>query len=105
MKLVIDLPDWAAERHIRIMAGVELVAMIPYGKNQIWIKKGRCVQCGWCCENLLPEPCPHLKKGSGGYTECGIMRDRPWRCTWPDPHLTKAKGAENCKITYEVKPL
>jgi len=101
-RISVDVPDWAAERHIRIMAGTELLAMIPHGTGQLWQKKDRCVNCGWCCENLLPEPCPELKRGADGTTSCAIMKNRPWRCTWPDPHLTKAKGAENCKISYEV---
>ncbi len=89
MKIEIKLPEWADERAIYIMAGIELVAFKIPEKN--WqIKTSRCNMCGKCCMNLRnthPFPiidgkCIHLKKEPGNNQKwrCGLGIHRPFGC-------------------------
>jgi len=52
MRIEIELPDWVDERHIYIMAGVELAAYKEAQETTWHVKTKRCVQCGRCCLNL-----------------------------------------------------
>lgn len=111
MKIEIEIPDWAAERDIYVMAGVEQLAFIPFNKNKIWIKTERCNFCGKCCSNLTPlAPFPQTKqKGVCDHlylNECSLGYMRPWSCSVSDPHIGgKEDEKEWCSIRYEVKDL
>ena len=58
MKLVVDIPPWAEERHIIVLAGSEPIAILkkkpiknaaqPEGWIE-WVKTERCNLCGLCC--------------------------------------------------------
>lgn len=48
MILAIDLPDWIGDRAVRIIAGREHVATL-YPDGSLYMKQGRCNQCGNCC--------------------------------------------------------
>lgn len=109
-KLVLTLPDWAEERHIYVMAGMELLAYWPYPHDKPLMKKTvRCNWCGWCCENLAERAgfevdengvCIHLDL-VGGQKECSLAGSRPWKCCFSDPILTKLLNAEEvCCIRY-----
>lgn len=86
MRIELELPEWAEERHIRIFAGIEEVAKKLHGKS--WqIKVIRCDMCGKCCMDV-PENwrfgrdeetgwCKNLIYYANEY-RCGI--DRPFTC-------------------------
>lgn len=105
MKVVLDLPDWVDERHIRIMAGVELVAIKRAGEDHWRIKDGRCNMCGDCCTGLknhvyptINGDCIHLKPPNAhGQRECGIALYRARTCE-NDPREGQFK---RCSITYK----
>lgn len=109
MKLTIDLPDWCDERHIYIMAGIEMAAYKLYGEDVVNIKTVRCAACGSCCRNLsryLPDvaergDCIHL--GTRGIdNECGLSEQRPFLCSTGMQH----KGlTPKCSIEYRTEKL
>src|SRR5512147_158939 len=88
-KITIELPDWTDERHIFIMAGIEMVAYALYAEDVINIKEVRCNFCGECCRNLVTnvEPigpdksCINLEPAINGQAECGLGRLRPFECS------------------------
>ena len=95
MKIEIELPDWCGGRHVRIFAGIELVArsMIGVdGRKPMEIKKVRCNKCGQCCmgkpgtseKGYDPETgwCLNLKK-TGSEILCDV--DRPFSCCAASP--------------------
>jgi len=111
MKIEIEIPEWAQERDLYVMAGVEQLAFIPYSKGKIWIKTERCNMCGKCCENLTPmAPFPQTKKkGVCDHLylkECGLGYLRPWSCSVSDP-LIGSNGVirDWCSIRYEIKDI
>ena len=84
MKIEINLPEWVEEKHIYIMAGIELVAKKYLG--QLWeIKTSRCISCGKCCGD-----CKHLKNN-----QCSLALERPFRCC-----ITN--GKEYCKEKFNT---
>ena len=103
VRITLDIPDWALERHLFFFAGMELFAWKPSGKGEIHAKTKRCVKCGWCCENLRPE-CAELKQ-IGQEKICQLAQRRPFLCSYSDPHMTDAAGKENCSIAYEVRQI
>lgn len=112
-RITLDLPDWAQERHIYVMAGIELLAYKPYGKDIIYTKTARCNLCGWCCANPPPGAVPQGPDGAciyletiGQAKECSLGVARPWHCCWSDPVLTKHPEAnDHCAVRYSVKPV
>ena len=104
MRIEIELPDWANERHIRIFAGFEEVAKKIYGEP--WqIKAGRCRKCGKCCMGSQPrtfagfnpddEGCKYLIRHGREY-ECSQGANRPFNCC-----STDQEGEEHCSVTWE----
>jgi len=86
-----NLPDWTEERHLRVFAGIELVAEKLHGES--WkVKVSRCSGCGHCCENfnypgtLMGLPinedgsCGHLVR-DGHKRICGLGNARPFSCS------------------------
>lgn len=110
MRIELDLPDWVDERHIRIMAGIELAAQ-KLSHNDFWqVKETRCNQCGKCCMNIKPHKhiypvvdgkCIHLKKISDDLYECGYALYRSRACG-NDPSRHIKSGV--CCITYKEMP-
>ena len=108
MQIAFDLPDWALDRHIYILAGVELLAYKPSGENRLLIKTHRCNWCGWCCTNVPRRAVPRKQDGScenlvkiGKTFECSLGIARPFHCNWSDPILTRFPDAEDhCSIRY-----
>lgn len=89
MRIVLDLPDWVNERHIYVMAGIELAAYKLYGEDKFHIKTSRCSQCGECCMNLTQSAgvpigqdghCLHLI-AIGSKNECDLRLYRPFGCS------------------------
>jgi len=79
VKIVLEIPQWAEERHIFITAGIELVAFKQVGE-ELKVKTSRCSMCGKCCETVYKEgPCQHLEP-EGDKKVCGLGFSRPWRC-------------------------
>ena len=107
MEIVLDLPDWVDERHIRIYAGVELVAF-KWEQDDFWhVKDQRCIMCGKCCNNLMSSHfCPSIN-GECIYLEpeknrkrlCRVAIDRPRSCQEDPRHLIKTG---ECPITYKI---
>jgi len=45
-----------------------------------YLRKGKCLRCGWCCLQENP-PCTHLSFDKKGIATCSIHNgDRPVRC-------------------------
>lgn len=112
MRLVFDLPDWADERHIYILAGVEMVAYKLYGEETIHIKKTRCNQCGQCCEGLTRWYFPLTDERACGYlhrlpdhTECELGIGRPMVCCTGLQQKGKYGNHPKCSVEYEEKPI
>ena len=85
MKIEIELPDWVEDKHLYVMAGIELVAY-KYLEQPWKIKTSRCNACGKCCmnlkesvENTVDGTCIHLIK-SGEQWLCNLNGLRPWSC-------------------------
>jgi len=90
IKIELELPDWADERTIYVMAGIELIAYRFPGKT--WqVKSSRCNMCGKCCMKLgerHPFPvingrCVYLVKRPGKNCEeheCILRMHRPFGC-------------------------
>jgi hypothetical protein len=110
MKIELDLPDWVDERHIRILAGIELAAQ-KLSFNNFWqVKETRCNQCGECCMNwkktkhyypVINGRCVHLKKVGDGKYDCSIALYRSFNCC-KDPTTHIENGT--CCITYRDVP-
>jgi hypothetical protein len=90
LKIELNLPDWVDERHIYIMAGIEMVAYKLYGEDVIHIKTRRCSNCGECCMHLTPSArlpigsdghCSYLEDVGGGLMECAMGVNRPFGCS------------------------
>jgi len=104
MKITIDLPEWAEERHIYVMAGIELLAhKLP--DKPLYIKTERCNMCGKCCMDLSnrhPFPvvngrCIYLQKepGKNEMWRCELAINRPFGCSVGIPR------ADYCPIRFE----
>jgi len=102
MKIILNLPDWVKEKHLYVLAGIELVAY-KY-KNEEWkVKTSRCNMCGECCKGFSDKKtfppkengtCIYLKK-SGDIYECGLGINRPFRC------CVGVSNLEKCTEEYE----
>jgi hypothetical protein len=111
MKVELDLPDWVDERHIRIFAGIEMVAM-KWSHENFWkVKDDRCNMCGKCCTGLKDDDilcpvvdgeCIYLSQGHNGERLCSIPLYRPRNCQ-EDPQRLIKTG--ECSITYKVLPV
>ena len=105
MKVVLDLPNWANERNIRVTAGIELVASKAHNEDFWRVKDGRCNMCGDCCASLknhtypvVNGACIHLKEPNAkGERFCDIPLHRSRLCD-NDP---KEGKHERCSITYK----
>lgn len=75
MRIHLELPDWIDDKHIYVMAGMELVAYELVGEKMM-VKTSRCSQCGKCCEKL---GCEHLE-ADGSRWRCGLAINRPFAC-------------------------
>lgn len=95
--ITIEVPDWAEERHIRVFAGLELLAYAPFG-GEVHVKAARCNQCGYCCEAYRPG-CGHLVR-AGDKRFCGLGMQRPFDCCSSDPVLNKTGDEDRCSIRY-----
>ena len=103
MKIEVEIPDWAEERRILILAGTELVAMKRGHEDHWLIKETRCNRCGECCLDRPPTPyglddegkCLKLEQ-IGGEWACTAGMGIGLRCVL-DPNLV---GYEACCITH-----
>ena len=73
MEVNLTLPKWTKDKHIYVLAGMELVAYKLL--DQPWkLKTSRCNMCGACCKG-----CEHLKK-NGDKLICDLGSERPFCC-------------------------
>jgi len=88
MKIKLEIPEWADERHIYVMAGIEVAARKSAHEKDFKVKVSRCSNCGDCCRNLgvgwgmgrkENGECIHLE-ADGPQTRCGLLGDRPFFC-------------------------
>lgn len=89
MKIIVELPPWADERHIRIFAGIELAAYKLAHEDKFKIKTSRCNFCGRCCMDVhvdhmfgrdpITGNCRFLVKNGDTY-ECSLGIGRPFSC-------------------------
>jgi len=112
MKITLNVPEWAMERHWYFMAGMEPFAYKLYGEDVLHVKVVRCVACGECCRNLpkyLPDVdeqgnCKHLG-ACGVDNECGYegrSEQRPFQCS---VGLQQKGRTPKCSIEYEIVKL
>lgn len=109
MKIILDLPEWADDQRITILAGMEMIAQKAPWETKWHVKDARCNNCGECCMMLNPTDikyavdeegkCEHLYREIDGRWLCGATYDKPYRCLM-DPH---PGNAPNCAITYTEK--
>ena len=105
MRVELDLPDWVDERHIRVFAGIELVAIKEAHENFWKVKENRCIMCGKCCTNfkhhffpLVNGECIHLEpENKQGNRACRIAINRPFQCG-NDPRPDKCKNITHKKV-------
>lgn len=105
MKIEIEIPDWCEERHIFILAGIEMAAYKLVDDDQWHVKKSRCNMCGECCKTFKKPfvfevhdgVCEHLLSNN----TCGLGGHRPWVCC-TSMERKGSKGVPNCSIEYEV---
>lgn len=98
------LPDWAKDRRLVLLSGIELVAAKDYGHD--WkIKKVRCNQCGECCLDMEPDYLPfgvskegicNMLEQAGDKMLCKAGHVRPL-CCLADP---EKENAFHCCIEY-----
>lgn len=109
MKIEIEIPNWAAEQFISVMAGGELVAYKKPNDTVLYVKTDRCDSCGKCCMSLskqffLPTTdgvCDYLGHSGDKYL-CTVYGKRPGACERSDPvlfHGEKSHGV--CSIRYK----
>lgn len=114
MKIEIEIPEWAQERHIRIMAGMELLAYKPYGEDILYVKTSRCSMCGKCC-TMLPDrfflptingTCTYLQRNENSKVrECSLTLNRPFTCC-VGKNSKKTKGLEDiCSVEFVQQTL
>lgn len=104
MKIELEIPDWATETRLLIIAGNECVAHKRPQDNHWLVKEERCDLCGKCCLSggisafgtTDDGLCVKLKK-IGGKWECTAGLDKPIRCTI-DPNIA---GYKACGITHK----
>lgn len=85
------LPEWAEERRLLILGGVELIAEKVPWNDYIEVKRERCNNCGQCCMTLTPDSmqtpfgvddegmCKALKN-EGDKWVCGAGVKKPYSC-------------------------
>jgi hypothetical protein len=105
MKLIIDLPDWAKGRNMRIFAGIEEVAH-KYVDKPWMIKTTRCDMCGKCCMDVTDQWkygkdektgwCKRLIHYANEY-RCGSIGGRPFYCSAGD-----SADEDYCCIEWKV---
>lgn len=94
VKIELEIPDWVLERHLYILAGIELVAFKNVG--ELWkVKTGRCSVCGKCCV-FKSGPCEYLKT-VGNEVLCGLGIKRPLNCSMS----AEPFGIEGCTEKFE----
>lgn len=102
---VFEIPSWALERRLLLLAGVELVAAKePWGHWEV--KATRCQRCGQCCMTYPDSPwgvdeegkCLMLEKQPDGTWDCKAGTQKPYLCLG-DP---LKKNTPECSITREV---
>lgn len=111
MKLIIDIPDWALERHIRVFAGTELFLYKPTDSNIVYTKTARCNLCGWCCTDIKDKPwpfgvddegdCKYLDKRNKNEMLCKLGVARPFGCCFTDP--VRDHAVPNAELVCSIR--
>nr|BDD45970.1 hypothetical protein 16 [bacterium] len=75
-----EVPDWARERRLDLMAGIERLATYTPFNDELRVKTSRCSMCGKCCERA---GCRDMVERAGypGKVFCGHDPDRPQSCS------------------------
>lgn len=104
MKVELDIPDWATDRILTLLAGQELVAI--WNEADGWkVKIERCNLCGECCCDV---PEGHLPFGITGDGKCKMLQKdgtcgaghmKPFACLG-DPAESEFKNL-GCSIRYK----
>jgi len=112
MIIRIDIPKWALDRQINILAGTECVAFSPPEEDRsLYIKSVRCSHCGECCQGVTEDwihgcdkdgNCSLLKKEVDGTYSCIGNVYRPTACSIDSK---TAPYTENCTLKFEKRPL
>ena len=94
MRIEIDIPEWADERAIHILAGIERVAYKLPWEDKWHVKTGRCSSCGRCCIKL---ECKYLDEepGDNDRFRCSEGMMRPFSCC-----ISKPKSIPQCTVEF-----
>jgi len=103
-RIEIDIPEWAKDNNIYIMAGMNLLAYRFRG-GPLMVKTEFCSMCGKCCSNIngkhpfltVDGRCTYLVKEVGDNDRwlCGLGGFRPHGCAVTTP------DAEYCTVRFE----
>jgi len=107
-KRVIVIPEWAEERNLYIMAGIEKLTEYNRVADELTVKVIRCNRCGECCKidkggiydryGYRGEDgyCKYLTRYPDGTTECTAACMKPFVCAQGTP-----ESVSECVIKFE----
>lgn len=106
MKITIEIPEWAEKRHIRVFAGMELIAYQGANTKEMMVKYSPCAKCGLCCEHIKNHPfptdngrCVYLVSNPGTNEKlCSLGLSRPFACCI---YIEKDKSCKGMYKRYE----
>lgn len=104
-KIEVEIPEWAKDCNIYVMAGMNLLAY-RYRGGPLMVKTGLCSMCGRCCKNIDSKhpfvtedgSCRYLVKEVGDNDRwlCGLGVFRPHGCA------VSHRDTEYCTVKFEV---
>lgn len=102
MQITFTLPEWAEDRHLYLMAGIEMVAYKLYGEDKVYTKKNRCSACGECCLKIQSGTLLRAKEDGScsflsDYMECLLGIFRPVGCS---VSMHRVGDTPNCTVEY-----
>jgi hypothetical protein len=103
-QLILELPDWAKDRGLMLLAGQEIVFWWNESDG-LRVKSERCNKCGECCCDIPDGYLPFGITGDGKCKKlqpdgtCGAGRMKPFVCLG-DPAESEMENL-GCSIKYD----